>query len=274
MLRLLLRGPPGHATGRPARRVELARQLARRSMSPLEQSGAPRAGAPARERSWGRDATTPSTPRKSACRTQSSRASSSSSLRAWSVRRASSRARPRMTKLDFEAELAVVIGRIASNVRAGAGARVRRRLHRVERPERARVPVRRVAAADELRQEHGRVLSRWVRGWSRRTRSPTRRRSRSPVDVNGEPMQRGRTSEMIFPGGSVDRVHQPVRDARTRATSSRRAPRLAWVPSASLRYGLRRATGSASRSRGSECSSIRSAELRAAEDGWRVSALI
>ena len=95
----------------------------------------------------------------------------------------------RRDKLDWEVELALVIGRRACYLDStGQSARLRRRLHRRQRPVRADVPARGVRRAVEQGQVLPGVRPRSGLGWSPPTRWTTRAlRLRSWV--NGEPRQ-------------------------------------------------------------------------------------
>ena len=152
-------------------------------------------------------------------------------------------------QVDYEAELAVVIGRLARDVPDGARARRRPRLHVPGRRVGARPPVRRRAV--DPRQEPRHVLPDGPVDRDRATRSRTRRRCRIRCRVNGEVVQDASTATMIHGVAELIAFMLAVHHASSPATSSRQGRRAASASSASRPGSSPMATRWSSRSRGS-----------------------
>ena len=148
--------------------------------------------------------------------------------------------------VDFEAELAVVIGRSCRRVSVGRCARLRRRVHVPERRQRARPAVQRQAV--HARQVARHVLRRWDRGWSRpdEIADPQDLRHPLPRQRRGD-AGREHVGHGLWRGGARRRSARR-RSPSSRATSSPRARPAASAGSASRSGCSRTATRSSSRS--------------------------
>ena len=172
------------------------------------------------------------------------------------------------TQVDYEAELAVVIGRPARACRRGRGPRLRPRLHLPQRRVGSRPPVRRRPVGPRQVARH--VLPDGPGARHRRTRSPIRRRSRSAAAVGGEVVQDANTSQMYFGVAAIisycSQSFTPRAGRRDRDRDARRAS----ASSATRRASSATATQCRSRSRasaGSTTSAASTAPAVARHDG-------
>jgi len=174
-----------------------------------------------------------------------------------------------ITKMDFEAELAVVIGAFASHVvraralDAVAGYAVLNDLSAREFQFDVSPPQASLAKS----MDGFCLMGPWL---ATKDEVPDPQALEIRYDVNGEPMQRGRTSEMIFP---MDRLIEYISQFVTLEPGDVIATGTpAGVGTGAFckpPCGCSQATGSGSRSRGSARSNTRSADMRAKRPGPR-----
>ena len=139
-------------------------------------------------------------------------------------------------KVDYEAEVAFVVGRAAKDVAGGRGARPHRRLHAAQRPLRPRPPVR--DAAVDARQGLRRLRSlRSGAGHPRRGRTPDA--IGIALDLNGERMQEATTARPDLLDPRARRPPLDPDDPRARRHRLDRHPRAASAAPAIQGSGCR-----------------------------------